>query len=86
MKFDQVRFVDVYSVVQIKDDLYKFQDMKPGDGEFEPTLNRLMERLREHMTELEGHDLVLLERELEVTESENLVRSFKRTSFFTPTR
>jgi len=70
----------------VKDHLYKFQGLKPEDSEFVPTLKALWTDLGQHIKEEEEHDLVLLEKSLQQSESEKLVAKFKRTKKFIPTR
>jgi len=71
---------------EIKDDLYTFQNEAPSSSTFRSTLDGLMEKLRAHMNELEGHDIAVLEGKIEPRESEKMVMQLKRTSLFTPTR
>lgn len=72
--------------IQIKDELYKFQNESPSSESFKPTIDSLMTKWREHTQELEGHDVAVLEEKIDSKESEKLVQQLKRTSSFTPTR
>jgi len=71
---------------QIKDDLYRFQDLSPADEKFLPTLDKLMKDLNEHIEEEEKHDLPILERVLDRSDSVSMANSFDRTKAFVPTR
>ncbi|KAI1104557.1 hypothetical protein F4804DRAFT_306891 [Jackrogersella minutella] len=69
-----------------KEQLYKFQNLTPGDRDFIPTLESLMKDLRIHIKEEEEHDLVKLEEALLPTRSRNLAEQFEMTKSFIPTR
>ncbi|KAI1379694.1 hypothetical protein F4677DRAFT_290793 [Hypoxylon crocopeplum] len=69
-----------------KEQLYKFQNMKPGDADFIPTLESLMQDLKVHIQEEEEHDLVKLEEALLPSRSKDLAQQFEMTKAFTPTR
>ncbi|KAI0119470.1 hypothetical protein F4814DRAFT_411975 [Daldinia grandis] len=69
-----------------KEQLYKFQNMTPGDSDFIPTLESLMTDLKIHIKEEEEHDLVKLEEALLPTKSRDLAQQFEMTKAFTPTR
>ncbi|KAI6088457.1 hypothetical protein F4821DRAFT_233787 [Hypoxylon rubiginosum] len=69
-----------------KDQLYKFQNLNPGDEDFIPTLVTLMEDLKVHIKEEEEHDLVKLEEALLPARSKDLAQQFEMTKAFTPTR
>ncbi|KAI1779351.1 hypothetical protein F4818DRAFT_404255 [Hypoxylon cercidicola] len=69
-----------------KEQLYKFQNMKPEDKDFIPTLETLMTDLKQHIKEEEEHDLVKLEEALLPKRSRDLAQQFEMTKAFTPTR
>ncbi|KAK9428924.1 hypothetical protein V1505DRAFT_401513 [Lipomyces doorenjongii] len=69
----------------VKDDLYKFQNMKSSDKDFIPTLNTIMNELREHIRSEEEVQLPQIERALSADESIKLAKSFSRTKHFVPT-
>ncbi|PGH05650.1 hypothetical protein GX51_02810 [Blastomyces parvus] len=71
---------------EIKEQLYKFQNMSAQDPEFRPTLDGIMERLNKHIQEEEEEDLASLESVIQLDESESLATKFKRTKMFVPTR
>ncbi|KAL2836467.1 hemerythrin HHE cation binding domain-containing protein [Aspergillus pseudoustus] len=70
----------------VKEALKKFQNMKPNDPEFEPTLKSLMADLSEHIKDEENQDLPKLEDAITKEESEQLSKSFGRTKMFVPSR
>ncbi|KAF8976143.1 hypothetical protein BGZ46_008502 [Entomortierella lignicola] len=70
----------------VKEQLYKFQNLKASDAAFESTLIALWRDLSQHIKEEEEHDLIVLEDALQVKDSESLSNSFKRTKYFVPTR
>ncbi|RAH69838.1 HHE domain protein [Aspergillus aculeatinus CBS 121060] len=70
----------------VKDHLEKFQNLKPDDAEFIPTLQGLWGSLSQHIKEEEEQDLVKLEANLDNEVSKAMVSSFKRTKMFVPTR
>ncbi|KAF8953662.1 hypothetical protein BGZ46_003161 [Entomortierella lignicola] len=70
----------------VKEQLYKFQNLKASDVAFEPTLRALWKNLSQHIKEEEEHDLIALEDALQAKDSESLSNSFKRTKYFVPTR
>ncbi|KAK9385137.1 hypothetical protein V1515DRAFT_540525 [Lipomyces mesembrius] len=69
----------------VKDDLYMFQNMKSSDKDFIPTLNTIMNELREHIRSEEEVQLPQIERALSADESIKLAKSFSRTKHFVPT-
>ncbi len=71
---------------QVKEELKKFQNMKPADPEFEPTIKALMADLSTHIQEEEQQDLPKLEDAISREESEKLSTSFGRTKIFVPSR
>jgi hypothetical protein len=71
---------------QIKELLYKFQNMKPSDKEFDPTLGNIWQRLSHHIEDEEGTDLPALERNVPQDLRDKIARSFARTKMFVPTR
>lgn len=71
---------------QVKELLYKFQKLPPGDSEFQPTLDSLWSELGKHIEEEETHDLPALEKTLSEGDSQSMSKSFKRTKMFVPTR
>lgn len=64
----------------------KFQNLKPEDPDFLPTLEALMTDLNQHIKGEERDDLPALEQALQSTESESLAKSFGRTKAFVPSR
>ncbi|KAJ5479690.1 hypothetical protein N7530_005199 [Penicillium desertorum] len=70
----------------VKEQLKKFQNMKPSDSEFIPTIKALMEDLSQHIKEEETDDLPKLEDVLSQEESEKYSTSFGRTKMFVPSR
>ncbi|GLA38684.1 hypothetical protein AnigIFM63309_005989 [Aspergillus niger] len=70
----------------VKEQLKKFQNMKPADPEFESTIRALMKDLSEHIKEEESQDLPKLEDAVSAEESEKLSKSFGRTKMFVPSR
>ncbi|KAH8200961.1 hypothetical protein TruAng_004899 [Truncatella angustata] len=70
----------------VKNLLYEFQKLKPSDSNFQPTLDKLMKNLKQHIEEEEHSDLVELEEALDNTESSELSSKFERTKYLTPTR
>ncbi|EEP81950.1 predicted protein [Uncinocarpus reesii 1704] len=70
----------------VKELLKKFQNMKPADTEYMPTIKSLMDNLSQHIKEEESEDLVRLESALDQADSESLTKSFHRTKMFVPTR
>ncbi|KAK9492580.1 hypothetical protein V1508DRAFT_355398 [Lipomyces doorenjongii] len=69
----------------VKDDLYKFQNMKSSDKDFIPTLTTIMNELKEHIRNEEEVQLPQIERALSDDESIKLAKSFSRTKHFVPT-
>ncbi|KAI1080190.1 hypothetical protein F5B20DRAFT_580586 [Whalleya microplaca] len=70
----------------VKEQLYKFQSLKPGDKDFIPKLESLMKDLKIHIQEEEEQDLVKLEEALLPARSRSLAEQFEMTKSFTPTR
>ncbi|KAK2004420.1 HHE domain-containing protein [Colletotrichum falcatum] len=70
----------------VKEKLYKFQNLRPDDLDFEPMLDSVMQDLRRHIKEEEEEVLARLEEVLGHTRSHGLAWSFERTKMFTPTR
>lgn len=73
-------------MTQVKEQLKKFQDMKPSDPNFTPTIKALMKDLAEHIKEEENDDLPKLEQALTKDESESFSKSLGRTKMFVPSR
>ncbi|PGH13684.1 hypothetical protein AJ79_03533 [Helicocarpus griseus UAMH5409] len=71
---------------EIKEQLFKFQNMSAQDPEFRPTLEDIMDRLNRHISEEEDEDLASLESVIQEDESESLGKKFERTKMFVPTR
>ncbi|KAK9365643.1 hypothetical protein V1509DRAFT_632651 [Lipomyces kononenkoae] len=69
----------------VKDDLYKFQNMKSTDKDFITTLDTIMNELKEHIKTEEEVQLPQIERALTADESIKLAKSFSRTKHFVPT-
>ncbi|KAI1304421.1 hypothetical protein EDD11_005113 [Mortierella claussenii] len=70
----------------VKEQLYKFQNLKASDPEFTPTLKALWSNLSEHIKEEEENDLIQLEKAIQEADSEELLTSFNRAKKFAPTR
>ncbi|OQD71778.1 hypothetical protein PENPOL_c001G00154 [Penicillium polonicum] len=70
----------------VKEQLKKFQNLKPSDSQFTPTLKALMNDLSQHIKEEEADDLPKLEEVLSQEESEKYSTSFGRTKMFVPSR
>ncbi|KAL4999894.1 hypothetical protein BDV10DRAFT_183765 [Aspergillus recurvatus] len=70
----------------VKEQLKKFQNMKPTDPEFERTINVLMCDLSAHIAEEERDDLPKLADSISSDESEKLRKSFGRAKIFVPSR
>ncbi|KAL3469300.1 hemerythrin HHE cation binding domain-containing protein [Aspergillus californicus] len=70
----------------VKEKLKSFQNLKPNDPSFEPTLKSLMSELSHHIEEEERDDLPKLEDAISASESEKLAKSFGRTKMFVPSR
>jgi len=70
----------------VKEALKKFQNLKPADSDFLPTLEALMNDLNPHIAEEENDDLPALESAIETAESESIAKSFGRTKAFVPSR
>ncbi|KAI0442520.1 hypothetical protein F4803DRAFT_518712 [Xylaria telfairii] len=70
----------------IKEQLYRFQKLKPKDEAYLPSLKRLFEDLQHHIKEEEEDDLMKLEKQLSLTESKELSQRFEQTKMLTPTR
>ncbi|KAF9204545.1 hypothetical protein BGZ59_000983 [Podila verticillata] len=71
---------------KVKEQLYVFQSLKSSDPKFKPTIEALWADLSDHIKEEEEHDLILLEKALEETNSEDLLQNFNRAKMFAPTR
>ncbi|KAF9961228.1 hypothetical protein BGZ72_004369 [Mortierella alpina] len=71
---------------KVKEQLYKFQNLKATDVEFEPTIKCLFKDLSQHIKEEEEDHLIVLEKALPQGESEKMCKSFERSKMFAPTR
>jgi hemerythrin-like domain-containing protein len=71
---------------QVKEQLKRFQNMKPGDSEFISVIRNLMSELSKHIKDEEENDLPKLEKALQQGESEKMANSFGRTKAFVPSR
>lgn len=71
---------------QVKDYLYKVQDMTPVDPQFMPLLDTLMDLLHHHIEHEKEEDMPRLESLLSREESEQLAVSFERTKKIVPTK
>jgi hypothetical protein len=76
---------------KVKEALKKFQNLKPKDAEFIPTLKSLMTTLSQHIKEEETEDIPALEQALSGDHnntgvSESLATKFGRTKAFVPSR
>jgi hypothetical protein len=71
---------------QVKDYLYKVQDMTPVDPQFMPLLDTLMDLLHHHIEHEKEEDMPRLEGLLSREESEQLAASFERTKKIVPTK
>jgi hemerythrin-like domain-containing protein len=72
--------------IQVKDYLYKVQDMTPVDPQFMPLLDTLMDLLHHHIEHEKEEDMPRLEGLLSREESEQLAASFERTKKIVPTK
>jgi len=70
----------------VKELLKKFQGLKAGSTDFLPTLNELMDNLKQHIKEEENDDLPALASTLSQSDSESMTKSFGRTKAFVPSR
>ncbi|KAJ5608497.1 hypothetical protein N7537_005116 [Penicillium hordei] len=70
----------------VKEQLKKFQNLKPSDSQFTPTLKALMNDLSQHIKEEETDDLPKLEEVVSQEDSEKYATSFGRTKMFVPSR
>ncbi|KAJ5129625.1 uncharacterized protein N7515_005664 [Penicillium bovifimosum] len=70
----------------VKEQLKQFQNMKPSDPQFVPTIEALMADLAQHIKEEETSDLPQLEEALSAEESQSYATSFGRTKMFVPSR
>ncbi|KKK20215.1 hypothetical protein ARAM_001737 [Aspergillus rambellii] len=71
---------------KIKEQLKTFQSLGPSDQGFIPTLDTLMQDLRQHMREEEINDLGILEEAMSSHDSQNLSKWFNRAKIFLPSR
>ncbi|KAG9068236.1 hypothetical protein KI688_011831 [Linnemannia hyalina] len=71
---------------EVKEQLFKFQNLNSADRSFEPLLRTIWTDLSKHIKEEEENDLVQLEQALSSEESIDLAKSFQRTKKFVPTR
>ena len=71
---------------QVKEQLKKFQNLKPTDPTFLPTIQSLMKDLSQHIHEEETSDLPQLEAALSDEDSRSLSKTFGRTKMFVPSR
>jgi len=70
----------------VKEKLKTFQSLVAGTPDFIPTLNSLMDDLKQHIKEEEEDDLVALDGVLSDDASESMAKSFGRTKAFVPSR
>ncbi|EPY53082.1 cation binding protein [Schizosaccharomyces cryophilus OY26] len=70
----------------VKDYLYKFQSLSPGQTEYIPTIDALMSNLQKHIEEEETEDFPQLESKLLADESKEMAQSFERTKTLVPTQ
>ncbi|KAI9790616.1 MAG: hypothetical protein M1816_004948 [Peltula sp. TS41687] len=70
----------------VKEQLKKFQNLKPNHPDFIPTLENLMADLKQHIKEEEEQDLPMLEKALDSKDSEGLAKRFGLTKILVPTR
>ncbi|KAI0846322.1 HHE domain protein [Daldinia vernicosa] len=70
----------------IKDQLYRLQNLKAEDPDFEPTIRSLFSNLQQHVKEEEEHDIPELEAKLDEDSLLRLRNSFERTKSLVPTR
>ena len=70
---------------EVKNLLYKFQQLKSSDPKFKQTLSSIWRLLSEHIKEEEREDLPALERHLAQDASQSMAASFGRTKHFVPT-
>ncbi|KAI8962393.1 HHE domain protein [Daldinia sp. FL1419] len=70
----------------IKERLYRLQNLKAEDPDFESTFQDLFSDLQQHVKEEEEHDLPELEANLDKDRLLQLGKSFERTKSLVPTR
>lgn len=74
------------TLLQVKEKLKIFQNLKAGSPEFIPTIKSLMESLSIHIKEEETLDLPALDTALDASDAESMAKSFGRTKAFVPSR
>jgi hemerythrin-like domain-containing protein len=83
---------DSLTYSQVKRMLKIFQNLKPADEDFIPTLKAIWSSLEHHIKEEEEHDMPALEEafrnshKASTNESESMAKSFGRTKAFVPSR
>ncbi|KAI0841482.1 hypothetical protein F5Y06DRAFT_285121 [Hypoxylon sp. FL0890] len=70
----------------IKEQLYRLQNLKGEDPDFEPTFRNLLSDFQQHVKDEEEHDLPKLESQLDDDSLSQMSKSFERTKLFVPTR
>ncbi|BCR84747.1 HHE domain protein [Aspergillus chevalieri] len=70
----------------IKNQLHTFQNLKPSDPRFRPTLQSLLSDFKSHAHEEETTDVPALDSKLSQEESVGLSRALDRTKMFVPSR
>ena len=73
-------------VLQVKEELKKFQSLKAGTPDFLPTIQALWRDLAAHIQEEEEQDLPQWAAQLDVADAESVAKSFERTKMFVPSR
>ncbi|KAJ2998053.1 hypothetical protein NUW58_g441 [Xylaria curta] len=69
---DRAQHQNISIQTDIKEQLYRFQKLKPKDEAYLPVLKELFGDLEQHIKKEEQHDLVELEKRLSLTESKEL--------------
>ncbi|KAJ5322320.1 hypothetical protein N7452_010609 [Penicillium brevicompactum] len=72
--------------LKVKEQLKAFQNLRPSETQFIPTIKELMENLSEHIEEEETDDLPKLEAALSQEDSQGYAKTFGRTKMFVPSR
>ena len=75
-----------FNCTQIKEHLKHFQDKKPSDSEFIPSLQVLMDRFSQHADAEKRRTLPMLQSVMSDQENRNLAHQFERTKMFAPSR
>ncbi|THH26773.1 hypothetical protein EUX98_g7413 [Antrodiella citrinella] len=72
--------------LQVKEELYKLEQLQPGTEEYHALMTKMMATLHHHNDDEEIKDLPLLEPNIGEDASKQAAQSFKTTKKFVPTR